>query len=578
MHKQFRVFRSGVDVNSDTRGCFVTLTGEIATGEIRAAKMQERDYVVVPVVALVEGVLFGQNSESPELALAAVFGAQLEGWNGRPVVMDHPQLENGTFVSANAPEIQDLWGFGHMFNARLEDKKLKVDAWLDVARAEEMGGDFEETLGRLEDGEMVEVSVGVFVLLDETPGVYNGKEYGATWMTIVPDHLALLPNGVLGACSNATGCGAPRVNSEGSDMSARISPRAAQLTQPVRPQQNIRRPNVNNSNSDLYRRFAVAPTPVSPAAQSACNCGGETDDCSCHPVATIAVPPPPPSTSPMAARPVRPQGSQVFVMDAAELAKRISANFSVNALPRDRFDSDIYRAISKAVRKTYRDAYCFGYTQDYVVFEQYIDGQGYTFYKVPITVNEDMTVEFTGEAVPVTLVTSIIEDGNSQEDSNMTTASGASANAHEPTGAEAVVAANAPATEEPTTTAETPAPTSPPAPLAAAAAVQDVSVEDYIASAPPAIREVLRSQMAANSERKDRLVKGLLSTNRCSFTESELRGMETTTLERISALAQVESAPLAADYSGRGAPQVLSRDENQPPQAPLVFERGRRQA
>ena len=132
MHKQIRVFRTGIDVNSDTRGCFVTLTGEIATAEIRAAKMQERDYVVVPVVALVEGVLFGQNSESPELALAAVFGAQLEGWNGRPVVMDHPQLDDGTFVSANAPEIQDLWGFGHMFNARLEDKKLKVDAWLDV--------------------------------------------------------------------------------------------------------------------------------------------------------------------------------------------------------------------------------------------------------------------------------------------------------------------------------------------------------------------------------------------------------------------------------------------------------------
>ena len=48
------------------------------------------EHLVVPLVALVEGVLQSSNAETPELALASEFGKHFKGWNGRPVVVNHP--------------------------------------------------------------------------------------------------------------------------------------------------------------------------------------------------------------------------------------------------------------------------------------------------------------------------------------------------------------------------------------------------------------------------------------------------------------------------------------------------------
>ncbi len=42
-------------------------------------------------------------------------------------------------------------------------------------------------------------------------GTHGGKDYGITWRSVRPDHLAILPAGLPGACSVAAGCGAPRV-------------------------------------------------------------------------------------------------------------------------------------------------------------------------------------------------------------------------------------------------------------------------------------------------------------------------------------------------------------------------------
>ena len=61
-------------------------------GSFRTEKFAGRDYMVVPVVALVEGVIQGVNAANPELALASEFGKFPAGWNGRPVVMDHPEV------------------------------------------------------------------------------------------------------------------------------------------------------------------------------------------------------------------------------------------------------------------------------------------------------------------------------------------------------------------------------------------------------------------------------------------------------------------------------------------------------
>ena len=82
---------------------YVNLQG--ATGEIRVGTFQKRSHLVVPVVALVEGVLHPANTAQPEFVPANVIAQAPQGWNGRPVVVGHPQINN-EFVSANcSPEI-----------------------------------------------------------------------------------------------------------------------------------------------------------------------------------------------------------------------------------------------------------------------------------------------------------------------------------------------------------------------------------------------------------------------------------------------------------------------------------------
>lgn len=179
-----------------------------ATAEIRTATFEEREHVVVPVVALVEGVLHAMNSPFPELVLASEFGIAPAGWNGRPVMPDHP-IRNGQPVSANAPDVLESECIGRVFNARVEATKLLMEAWIDVERAKKSDKGV-SILERIEKGEMLEISVGALVISEEGRGVHNGVRYMAVWRNIVPDHLALLSEGTLGACSNAMGCGTPR--------------------------------------------------------------------------------------------------------------------------------------------------------------------------------------------------------------------------------------------------------------------------------------------------------------------------------------------------------------------------------
>jgi hypothetical protein len=178
-----------------------------ATGTIRTAMFEEREHVVVPVVALVEGVMHAVNSPTPELVLAEEFSRVPEGWNGRPVLPDHPAL-GGMRTSANDPQILETQAFGRVFHTRADSRRLMMEAWLDPARAEKVGA--QRMMERIRAGEMLEVSVGVFIQVEEKSGVFEGRRYMAIWRDIVPDHLALLPEGTLGACNNAMGCGTPR--------------------------------------------------------------------------------------------------------------------------------------------------------------------------------------------------------------------------------------------------------------------------------------------------------------------------------------------------------------------------------
>lgn len=195
------------------------LKGVSAQGAVlKTAVFEGAEHIVVPVVALVEGVLHASNSPAPELVLAEEFSKAPQGWNGRPAVGNHPVV-NGQQVSANSPGVLEDKSIGRIFEAHVSDKKLLVEAWLDPKRANEAGTEEADVITRLRAGEAIEVSVGVFVISEDKPGTWkDGSKYASVWREIVPDHIAMLPDGTLGACSNDMGCGAPRAAAEGGEV------------------------------------------------------------------------------------------------------------------------------------------------------------------------------------------------------------------------------------------------------------------------------------------------------------------------------------------------------------------------
>lgn len=187
---------------------YINLAG--ATGQIRAATFQERSHLVVPVVALIEGVLHPANTAQPEFVSSQVIGQAPQGWNGRPVVLGHPKV-GPEFVSANSPEILEKEGIGLLFNSEFKNDRLIFEAWIDKDRALGASEETKSLIAKLEAGTMTEVSVGALVSTEKKMGNHHGKQYFAEWKSIIPDHLAFLRDGDKGACSNEAGCGAPRV-------------------------------------------------------------------------------------------------------------------------------------------------------------------------------------------------------------------------------------------------------------------------------------------------------------------------------------------------------------------------------
>ena len=180
------------------RGLFVK-----TAGKWREAEFEGRAHVVVPVVALVEGVVHAMNSKFPEFVAFDEFEHSVPGWNGRPLYLGHP-MKNGQPVSGNTPDVLEKKSIGRVFNAGIKGKKLTMEAWIDVEKSDAIDS---RLLERVKLDEPIEISVGVFVDTDDSEGEYKGTKFVGAWHDLIPDHLALLDEGDVGACSREMGCG-----------------------------------------------------------------------------------------------------------------------------------------------------------------------------------------------------------------------------------------------------------------------------------------------------------------------------------------------------------------------------------
>lgn len=176
-----------------------------ATGTTRTEMHQGKEYLVVPVVALMEGVIHAVNAKNREFVPLSTLQKAAASWNDRPVVLYHPQ-KAGKQCSANSPDIIASHGIGVIRNSRVEGTKLLQEAWIEKKKAKQLHPRMYE---QLEANETVEVSVGAFVVTDDIEGEWNGRDYAGAWQETTGDHLAFLP-GARGACSVAMGCGTNR--------------------------------------------------------------------------------------------------------------------------------------------------------------------------------------------------------------------------------------------------------------------------------------------------------------------------------------------------------------------------------
>lgn len=182
-----------------------TLAGATYT----VAQFEGRDHYVIPVVALVEGVVWPVTADAPELVLAEEFSITPGGWNGRPVFCGHPMVD-GECVSGNDPDLLPN-RIGTIFNTKVENDKLTMEAWVDPERC--ITEEAKDLLAKIQNLEPFEVSTGLIALTEDKTGVYKGKRYFGIWRRIAADHLALLPEGEIGACSLEMGCGGLRAAS-----------------------------------------------------------------------------------------------------------------------------------------------------------------------------------------------------------------------------------------------------------------------------------------------------------------------------------------------------------------------------
>ncbi len=176
-----------------------------ALGAARTEWLGDREYLVVPTVALVgDNVIHAVNAAEAEFVPSGILSP--DGWEHRPLMLGHP-TKDGVHVSANDPKILTAQSFGFTASPKVADHRLSMESWCDVRKLEDLGQ--HAMLADLRAGKPVEVSTGSIVQTARKPGAFNGKRYAAEWTSIGPDHLAFLPGGV-GACSLDMGCGAHR--------------------------------------------------------------------------------------------------------------------------------------------------------------------------------------------------------------------------------------------------------------------------------------------------------------------------------------------------------------------------------
>ncbi len=460
----------------------------------RREEVDDDEFLVVPMVALRTGVYQCANCPEPEFYDVNIFARQPESWNDRPATLGHPKRK-GVYVSAGS---QDVWkkdGLGRIRNARRSGEKLLLEAWIDIAKAEAMGAEAIELVDALEAGEPIDVSVGAFNEAVKQHGSHQGREYKRTQKAWVPDHVAFLP-GQEGACNWEDGCGAPRVNQ------ADIEDDIMQLQVPT------------TDTSTL----ALA---ANHRHESACSCGGNGGECAC-----------------------------------AGKVEMLAGSLDLQGLAVG--DDAKRRILSEAVRQKVGE---HAWSSVLEVFEDTIVYQTSSgTFRRDYTLSNDGTVTLSDDPVQGALVAEFMPITVQQEKDQMTerkdAVDGLIANEAAPWAEDDrdfLMGASDAQFEKLTADASADEETFPEVSIDAAQPAEKPAAEQFMASAPAEVREVLAEGMAERRRARAELIGKVKENGSNAFTDAELDAMSSDHLRKLAALSFTEAnegRPVSANYSG----------------------------
>jgi hypothetical protein len=158
-------------------------------------------WLEAPCTLITEGVHAG--SHGAIYHSANVLAENAHKWQNIPLTLGHPRIGDD-YVSVNfSPEVFTRFQIGEVVNPRWDEDKKAIRASVRIPANHPQ----KERLTKLK-----EVSVGVFTTDTNIYGQWFGENYSACSISHEPDHLALLPEGHVGACDyDHDGCGM-RVN------------------------------------------------------------------------------------------------------------------------------------------------------------------------------------------------------------------------------------------------------------------------------------------------------------------------------------------------------------------------------
>jgi len=484
---------------------------------VRRENFQGVEHLVVPIIALVEGVIHSGNAPYPELALSEEFGRIPVSWNGRPVTLNHPMRDGLNVSASESPTVFEEEALGFLFNTTLDGTKLKTEAWINLETVANASQEVKDTIARFENpaaNDVVEVSTGLFVNSEASRGRFNNEQFQGIWRDIVPDHLAILPLGVIGACSVADGCGGPRMNALKVNCACQEKLNDVKI-EPTTPAPITNKLVLDPENESLERnRFLRGLKEKFAGLFFTANAGMELSD-----------------------RDTRTAIASALAAENDEKWYDIVAVFKKEFIYSSSWDGSLDQR-----------SYKISTDGTVALGSETVRVRPETTF-VPVTFKEDSRMNKKA------LIDGLIANSATQfEESDRATLE---------TMSEEVLAKLAPK-ETPAVNKEVPAVVAEPV-AAPAVNKAPATPEEFLAAAPKEIQAVLNSGLAMHRERKDSLVKGLMANSRNTFKEDALRAMEMSTLEGLAKLADVPS------FDGRQGATFSTNDSNAVPEAPKLF-------